>query len=284
MKPVGFDYVSSPSKFARSNYYYALIGGLSVTGERFFFERQYYPAYEILLITAGKGWFRQGREWHGLIAGDCLLHDMRYPHAYKADPEHPFQMLYLVFDGYQLDRLWADYYSASHTLLHLDADVAASFADKINAILNLMQTQQASDEAERQISVYLYETLLFSLHQLQRGARLDNQSKPETMIVAQHYLNEQYLSIVSMEDAADHVNLSYYHFIRQFKRYFGCTPKEYVQLKRINHAKHQLLMTNKSVTEIGGLSGFNSYNTFLHAFRQIEHCSPQEFRENWKMF
>ncbi|UVI28347.1 AraC family transcriptional regulator [Paenibacillus spongiae] len=277
----GFDYVASPSDFARSKYFYALIGGYSVPDERFHFERAYYPAYEALIITSGKGWYRHGREWLGLTAGDCLLHNMRYPHAYKADPDDPFQMTYLVFDGHLLDKLWPDNLAAPYVLFR--PVPLSALTEIVDRILTAMRNDDRDpDGTELQISCLIYQLMVQCLHQSQGDSQQADLVKPDAMTAAQRFLNEHYLTVEKMEDAAKGVNLSFYHFIRQFKRYFGRTPKEYVLLKRVNHAKQLLLLTNRSVTEIAALSGFNNYNSFLHAFHQIERRSPTDYRKTKK--
>lgn len=85
----------------------------------------------------------------------------------------------------------------------------------------------------------------------------------------------------SLEEIANHVNLSKYHFQRVFKKWVGISPKDYLQYLTIEKAKSSLrkgqstLETSYSV----GLSG----NSRLHdLFVKIEACTPGEFKQRGK--
>lgn len=85
----------------------------------------------------------------------------------------------------------------------------------------------------------------------------------------------------SLEEIANHVNLSKYHFQRVFKKWVGISPKDYLQYLTIEKAKSSLrkgqstLETSYSV----GLSG----NSRLHdLFVKIEACTPGNFKKRGK--
>ncbi|GGD57913.1 helix-turn-helix domain-containing protein [Paenibacillus nasutitermitis] len=271
------EWFSSPSPFAKSGLYYPIIGGYDPNGPDFFFERDYYPAYEILLITQGRGQFRHAQEWVPLGKGDCLLHDMRYPHGYRSDPEDPFHMRYLVFDGLELDSLWSRLFHGPVALF--SSELSGSPIDQtLRSILDTMKDTDSQNEWEQSALIY---------HLLMHCARLSDYErsifqKPANFERARHYMDSHYLTIASIKEAAREANLSLYHFIRQFKKYYGSTPKEYLLLKQINHAKRLLLLTDAAVGEIADQAGFDSYNAFLHAFQLTENCTPSVFRKNWK--
>ncbi|MBW7454136.1 helix-turn-helix domain-containing protein [Paenibacillus sepulcri] len=272
-----FEWLSTPSPFARSTLYYPIIGGFDPNSQDFFFERDYYPAYEILLITQGKGSFRHGETWIGLGEGDCLLHDMRHPHAYRADPAAPYQMRYLVFDGLDLESLWARLFHGPILLISSQpADCPIDLT--LRTIIGGMQDNDPQNEWKQ--SALIYQLLMHC-------ARFSNYDrsvfqKPDNVEQARRYIDLHYLTIASMKEAAEAANLSLYHFIRQFKKYYGYTPKEYVLFKQINHAKRLLMQTDASVGEVSEQTGFESYNAFLHAFQKSEQSSPSMFRKNWK--
>lgn len=275
-----FEYITSPSEFARTNLFYAFIGGCDSTSSTFYFDRNHYPAYELLWITKGKGWFRHGDTWIGLTKGDCLLHNMRFPHAYRAEPDDPFQMMYLVFDGIDLEAMWARLFPSAVVMLP-----TCPSDGRIEPLLRTIFDWMRNDLPRNELilSSLIYELLL-------QISDLSNRNKysysgvmmPESIKQAHLYMDKHFITITQVADVAREVNLSLYHFIRQFKRYYGCTPKEYILLKRINHAKRQLILTDEPVAQIANLSGFDSYNTFLHSFHKIEHCSPSTYRQSWK--
>ncbi|UVI28349.1 AraC family transcriptional regulator [Paenibacillus spongiae] len=273
-----FELVATPPEFARMHLFYPILAGYDVSEPAFHFAREHFPAYELLLVEEGRGRFRQGSEWFDLGAGDCLLHDMRFPHAYSAHPEEPFRTYYVVFEGLDTETLWRRFTNAPMVLLEADRGSGGSDVvfRQLTAIIELMR--EGGDEI--MFSSRLYELLVRTLSLAAHigGAVV----KPQSMEAAREFIDARYLGIHGIREAAEHVNLSLYHFIRQFKTCYGSTPKEYLLQKRVHHAKRLLLLTDDSVSDIAERSGFPSYNAFLHSFLRIEQCSPTEYRKNWR--
>ena len=59
------------------------------------------------------------------------------------------------------------------------------------------------------------------------------------------YLSENYKSQPTLEQAAEHVNLSSYHFQRMFSNWAGVSPKQFLRYINITHAK-KLLKKDKA--------------------------------------
>jgi AraC family transcriptional regulator len=272
-----FEWFSTPSPFAKSSLFYPLIGGYDPLSKNFLFERDYYPAYEILFITQGRGSFRVGKNWIDLSGGDCLLHDMRYPHAYRTHSADPYHMFYLVFDGIDLGSLWGRLFHDPVTVLTLQP-LNSSIVWTLQTIIDGMQEIEPQKEWKQSSLIYQLLMQTASLSNYNRSIF----HKPENIEQAKRYIDLHYLSIKGIKEVALEVNLSLYHFIRQFKKYYGYTPKDYILLKQINQAKRLLILTDSSVIEVCEQAGFESYNAFLHAFQRAEQCTPSDFRRNWK--
>lgn len=99
----------------------------------------------------------------------------------------------------------------------------------------------------------------------------------EAICFIKNYHTEQ----PSLEEIAQHVNLSKYHFQRVFKKWAGISPKDYLQFITLEKAKDSL-RKGQSTLETSynvGLSG----NSRLHdLFIKIEACTPGEFQRRGK--
>jgi len=272
------EYLGNPSEYARSHLFYPLLSAFSRSDAQFFFERKHYPAYEIVYVTEGKGKFKIGDQWTDLVEGDCLIYDMRYPHAYRADTDDPYHMLYVVFDGPDMDYFWRKWFNAPNVVLH-GLPREHILQTNLWRIIDLMSEDHKDEQS---LSTLLYDSLARSF-----GLRTDTVTstlwrEPDALKRAKTYLDESFPTILSVKEVADHAGFSLFYFIRQFKKHYGFTPKEYLLHKKIHLAKRLLIASSQPVNDILTSCGFSSYNTFLHAFMGIEKCSPSVFRKNWK--
>lgn len=63
-----------------------------------------------------------------------------------------------------------------------------------------------------------------------------------------------------------------------FKKTFGHSLMKHVMMERITQAQRELLFTDKLISHIAMDCGYNSVSCFNSAFRQLNNCSPSEFR------
>lgn len=83
---------------------------------------------------------------------------------------------------------------------------------------------------------------------------------------------------IRLQDMAVAACLSPYHFHRSFARVFGETPHQYLTRQRLERAGHLLRTTDRSVTEIGIESGFESPASFSDLFRRRFGLAPRQYR------
>lgn len=72
--------------------------------------------------------------------------------------------------------------------------------------------------------------------------------------------------------------LTRFHFIRLFKAVFGETPHQYRVRAQIDKAKHLLILTDLSITEVCMEVGFSSLGSFSTLFSRRAGMSPSEFQ------
>ena len=83
---------------------------------------------------------------------------------------------------------------------------------------------------------------------------------------------------VRVEDLRRLVNLSPCHFSRSFKRSFGEPPQTYLMRRKLNHARHLMLVTDMSLSEVAQASGFSDQAHLSRKFRRQAGRSPAVWR------
>jgi|SRR5215472_3413772 len=76
--------------------------------------------------------------------------------------------------------------------------------------------------------------------------------------------------------------LTRFHFIRLFKAVFGETPHQYRSAARVEKAKHLLILSDLSVTDVCMAVGFSSLGSFSAFFSRRVGMSPSEFQRRYR--
>ena len=83
---------------------------------------------------------------------------------------------------------------------------------------------------------------------------------------------------ITVEELADHVHMSKYHFLRKFKEQTGVTVHSFVLNKRLIHASEELVR-GRSLSEAWQSAGFTDYSSFLRNFKKAFGVSPGKYRD-----
>jgi AraC-like DNA-binding protein len=81
---------------------------------------------------------------------------------------------------------------------------------------------------------------------------------------------------------AREIGMSPFHFTRLFKAVFGETPKQCQLEARLEKAKHDLLATDTSITDICMEAGFSSLGTFSYVFARRVGMTPTGYRQKFR--
>jgi AraC-like DNA-binding protein len=85
-------------------------------------------------------------------------------------------------------------------------------------------------------------------------------------------------SPLTIEDVAREVQISPFHFIRQFEAVFGATPHQFRMGTRLELAKQLLATGRYSVTEVCLEVGFTSVGSFSDLFTRRVGETPSTYR------
>lgn len=92
------------------------------------------------------------------------------------------------------------------------------------------------------------------------------------------YIDTNYTDELKLEDLANRIGFSKYHFSRLFQQYTNSSFVNYVNQRRLKVAEELLLQPELTVTDVAIQSGFNSISTFNRLFRKEKNCTPSEYR------
>lgn len=109
---------------------------------------------------------------------------------------------------------------------------------------------------------------------MKRQSPVEDYARVEKAIL---FLEENFPRQPALKEIARAVNLSEYHFQRLFKRWAGISPKRFLQLLTLEHAK-KLMRAPGSLLNVTYETGLSSESRLHDLFVSIEAVTPGEFR------
>ncbi|MFA6248404.1 MAG: helix-turn-helix domain-containing protein, partial [Mucilaginibacter sp.] len=92
------------------------------------------------------------------------------------------------------------------------------------------------------------------------------------------YFKENFKAQPKLEDVAEHVNLSPFHFQRMFKEWAGVTPKQFLQYLSIGHAKEMLKTSGSNLFDTAFETGLSGTGRLYDLFVKVEGMTPGEYK------
>ena len=92
-------------------------------------------------------------------------------------------------------------------------------------------------------------------------------------------IRDSYNRDINIEEYAVSRGMSVSWFIRNFKKFTGITPMQFITSIRITNAQMLLETTNYAVNEIARIVGYDNPLYFSRLFHKQKGCSPSEYRK-----
>lgn len=93
------------------------------------------------------------------------------------------------------------------------------------------------------------------------------------------YMNSHIAEKITLDDLAEHVNLSTGHFSKVFKAVTGEPPIDFLSKLRLQKARSLLMNDEKNITEIALCCGFQSSSYFSSCFLEKYKMTPSFYRQ-----
>ena len=199
--------------------------------------------------------------------------------------EYNKDMLWLIKDSdgrrdaEEMSRVYLD-----KVLKYLKCDLYAYYT-------NILQLEEA---AQRYCMLKLASKEFFKVHQkiyyadkwfgdmLEAAPLISGRNSigSDTIRILREYLEQHYNEAINRKAVEELVHMNQDYLNRCFKRATGYTLMEYVQHFRILKAKEFLIDESKSISEIGGLVGYESPPYFSKIFKKCTGITPAEYRSS----
>ena len=101
---------------------------------------------------------------------------------------------------------------------------------------------------------------------------------PRWLRTARDLLHDRCRGSVSISEIAEAAGVHPIHLSRTFRKFFNCTPGEYLRDCRLEMAASLLRSRRETIAQVALESGFSDQSQFTHHFKRLVGVTPGQFR------
>jgi len=262
---------------AKSVYFYIEEVGYFKTGSNYFTERENLNSYLIVFVLSGKGYLKYNSESYTICKGQSFFIDCMEYQYYKADAIDPWEILWVHFNGGSSYGYYQQFFQNSSPICSFDK---SSIVPSI--ICQLILTQQEKNIKTEPLSSKLLVELLTEFLFTIVVPDSSQMFLPEYIKKIVNYLDRNSTDKITLNMLARKCSINKYHLEKEFKKFIGISPNEYVISNRISIAKELLKYSDISVSKIAFKAGIENVSHFINLFKMREGITPLSFRKKWK--
>ncbi|WP_353423344.1 AraC family transcriptional regulator [Christensenella massiliensis] len=270
---------NTPGELTKSFLLYAQELGYFKASSNYYTCQENISSYLIMLTLAGQGTYTAGGRQYELMPGDLVFVDSMEPHTHRTSKQSKgnWHILWVQFNGITARGYYSQYKTKDIPVLDTSGN------PKIQLLMEklLSANKSKSIGAEfltSRILVELLTELLFTA----RAVVSPKINMPQFIQAALSDIDAHFPENLNLEYFSDKLRLSKYHFAKEFKKYTGYSPVEYLINTRINHAKEYLQYSDLTITDISEAVGFNNTCHFINMFKQKVGVTPLKFRKQYQ--
>jgi len=250
---------------------------------------------EFLVVTRGQAEFHINNRNYQVKEGDIVLVHPNLLHSATAVDNLPFQFFAIVFhtsllDSYFNDSIQQNYLSPIYRneiklqeYISPTEDWSIRVSDLLSQIRTLYNEQTECFELRIKSCLYELWYLLFSHCATgTTSVNRDNDYHIHRLKSVMTYLEENYASKITITELASIMGLCERQFCRFFKSMTRMSAIDYLNHYRITQSIHLLSNTDKSISEIAGMCGYNNISYYNKTFLKYMHMTPTTYRKSQK--
>lgn len=230
-----------------------------------------FPYLGLEFVAGGAGGLRLNGAKHSLRAGAVFTYGPGIPHEIVSDGQHCLSKYFANFVGLQAERLLGVHGLApgAFRTVAFGDDVQRAFEDLLGS------GQRTAGNTARIASLHA-EALLLTIADSSGTSKARVQRAFVTYSRCLRYIEEHFLELATLEQAANACHVDVTHVCRLFARFAPQSPYALIQCLKMNHAAALLESGRLLVREVADQLGMDPFH-FSRAFKRVHGLSPSAF-------
>lgn len=210
-------------------------------------------------------------EFKGVIsAGDLLIMRPGTEYVYYAEKGDGINYLWLHFTGSNAEKMIQNVSVPLNNICY-----CGQIGSMVEYWKKMFHEFVLNDKYFTQMTTTLFTEILTVF-----SRRINDFNEKNRLLKSVLYIHENYRKKIKVSFLASMENLSESHYRTVFARLFGESPMEYITARRIEAAEYMLENSDKKLTEISTLVGYNDVYYFGRQFKRKIGISPGKYRKN----
>lgn len=267
-------YILTPSKKNQEMFYFIQEIGHFKAFQPYYTEREHLASYLMKYTLSGQGRLHYQGQTYVLEKGDVFLIDCQHYQYYETISDEPWEMAWVHFHGGASSLFYQDY-------LKNGEQTFKTRTKRIGRIMeNLLQLQvNRNARTDFTCSLLLHELLNELVIQKNELDFLET-DVPSYIFALQTFLDDHFQEAVTLDSLEKSFMINKYQLNKEFSKYIGTPPIEYLIAKRMNLAKDLLRYTTKPIKEIAMDVGIENTPYFSRLFKIKTGVTPNTYRKN----
>ena len=238
-----------------------------------FTRRQNFHSYLVLYTYEGTGTLEYNGAQYTLRSHDGILIDCRKPHFYEAVEDWTVGVLHI--QGPQAEYYCSRYESAFNPVFH--ENTSGRFHRYLEQLLEIYDSPSLHRDLR---ASHCIDGLLLYLLILSSNVNIQKRDVPKYIQQVMKHMELHFADPVTLDDLEKMTGTNKYHLSKEFKRYTGFSPHDYLIWIRINQAKVLLKTTSLPANKIAHEVGIHDINNFNYLFKKRLGLTPIQYRNS----
>lgn len=246
--------------------------------------RRTVSGHTFYFIYSGKGVFIR-EEGEQIVEGGTLAYLWPgMPLFMKSSDTHPLRMTMLLFDCASLRKSgngWDPLEPVERLQLPFLMPLQKDRIGRIGSLFQEAESEWVPGDPGREARLKsVWYRLIQELHEAAESEWSKGQEDGLTEAIRRfkEKLDRGFASELRIAELAEQSGFSPAYIRRTFAARYGCSPKEYLDQLRNEHAVRRILHTGDSITDIARACGYQDVYQFSKAFKKRNSLSPTEYR------
>ena len=233
----------------------------------------------MIYISAGKAHFHFNNKDNETVitAGNMVLFRPKEFQKYEYYGTDKTEVYWVHFTGGDVKNILRKY-GISDDLHYFFVGTSLEYERIYKKMIS--ELQRCQNHYEELLTMLMQQLLIYIHRELQKDRKISDIYLDNEMDMATQYFSDNYSSEISIEEYATSRGMSISWFIRNFKKYSGTTPMQFIVSARISNAQLLLETTKYSISEISRIVGYDNPLYFSRLFHKVKGFSPSEYRKN----